>query len=213
MDKNTITQELTQLALTKNFTDNSRQALIETVEFIEKAVYIDPTNMEDNVAILNGNIIPKLFEEYERQILHKNKPLPYSEDIEEPRLLRDGEFEVKKTVDFIYKDSKRHILYGIVYEPDEEDTQGDYTTAEDIEKAYYDFMLNYQNFNIEHSGELAHQVKIVACDLAHTSFQLGDGWVKKGTWYTGVWLPNDIWKGVESGDITGFSMEGTAVRE
>jgi len=38
----------------------------------------------------------------------------------------------------------------VVYEPDEEDTQGDYATADDIEDACHKFLEEYNQMSIEH---------------------------------------------------------------
>ena len=45
---------------------------------------------------------------------------------------------------FIVKDAKHRYTLGVVYEPDTLDTDGEYATAEDIEKAAHDFMRYLQ---------------------------------------------------------------------
>jgi hypothetical protein len=64
---------------------------------------------------------------------------------------KDGKY--KKDIEIKKSDSEKGIVYGIVYSPDEVDSQGDYATADEIEKAAYGFMksLNQRNVDVEHS--------------------------------------------------------------
>lgn len=122
--------------------------------------------------------------------------------------------EIKKTVTFIEKAHKEHIVYGIVYEPEIEDTQGDSATIDEIEKACHGFMLDYQNYNIEHEDSLTQAVKVIESYIAPVDFLLGSQQVKKGSWVlASKVLNNELWDAIEKGEISGYSMEGTAVRE
>jgi len=57
----------------------------------------------------------------------------------------DGKWvKVTKQGRFIAKSDKKHYTLGIVYEPDEVDTQGDFTDAAEIEKACWNFMRRLQ---------------------------------------------------------------------
>lgn len=155
---------------------------------------------------------------------------------------------------FIAKSDKQHYTLGVVYEPNVIDTQGDFTTTDEIEKACWGFMerlqgrdtltktalcvleevvkaassgdsvrlditdafeavekrgLNDMHVNTDRDGELG---TIVECYIAPCDFQIGEEQVKKGTWLLGVrWSPEYFAK-IESGERTGFSMEGRAVR-
>lgn len=103
-----------------------------------------------------------------------------------------------------------HIVYGIVYEPDTEDAQGDAATAEEIKKAAYQFMEKVQVFKVNHDGENV-DVKVLESYLAPVTFSIGKRKVKKGTWVlvTRV-LDEKIWKAIKDGKLTGYSMAGYA---
>lgn len=117
------------------------------------------------------------------------------------------------TVEFIEKAEEKQLVYGIVYEPDIEDTQGDVATAEEIEKAAHGFLEQYNQMSIEHE-RLTSQAKVVESYVAPQDLLLGQQEVKKGSWILVSHIVDpDLWQQVKKGDITGYSMEGTAVRE
>jgi len=102
------------------------------------------------------------------------------------------------------------IVCGIVYAPDEEDTQGDGASAEEIRKAAYYFMENVQRFKVNHKGTSV-KVKVLESYLAPTDLEFSGQIVKQGTWLlTTRVLDSKIWKGIKSGAITGYSMAGYA---
>lgn len=155
---------------------------------------------------------------------------------------------------FIAKNDKHHYTLGVVYEPNELDTQGDFSTADEIEKACWDFMARLQGKDtvtktalrvleeVVKAAKSGQEIRlditdafeivekrglndmhvsddgdetlgtIVECYIAPVDMVIGDETVKKGTWLLGVqWSPEYFAK-VESGERTGFSMEGVARR-
>ena len=56
-----------------------------------------------------------------------------------------------RTVNLIKNETllKRKLVYGIVYEPEVKDTDGDYASADEIEKAAHDFLPRAAT-NVEH---------------------------------------------------------------
>lgn len=115
---------------------------------------------------------------------------------------------------FIFKqDEDKRLITSIVYEPDVEDTQGDYMTAEDIEKAAHDFMTTYgEGADIQHDGKKAN-VDIVESWVAKTDTVIGGQFIKKGSWVATAKVNDDeIWDAVKKGRITGFSMGGLATK-
>jgi DNA adenine methylase len=57
------------------------------------------------------------------------------------------------------------------------------------------------------------EVKVLENFLAPTDFTLGDTPVRKGTWLLGVRvLGDELWEKVKSGELTGFSIGGSARR-
>lgn len=110
----------------------------------------------------------------------------------------------------IVKDEAKRLVYGIVYEPNVVDSQGDYTDADEIEKACHNFMLNYQEIGRRHF-ETSPDIKLVECYVAPENLGINGETVRKGAWLICVKVFNDeVWKEVLSGELTGFSFEGTA---
>lgn len=127
---------------------------------------------------------------------------------------RDAADSVSKIAVFKLDDEK-HLVYGIVYEPNETDTQGDYANAEDIEKACHKYLAQYDG-----AIGIMHQVPAPMCRLvenylAPVDFEIkgpyGTQKVKKGSWIIAVYVPDDkLWSMIKSGDFSGFSMQGEA---
>jgi hypothetical protein len=110
----------------------------------------------------------------------------------------------------IFKSKDERIVCGIVYEPDTEDAQGDSASAEEIEKAANEFMENIQKFKVNHKGKSA-KIKVLQSYIAPQDLEIGGQSIKKGSWVLSVRiLDDDIWEEVKSGELTGFSMAGTA---
>lgn len=107
--------------------------------------------------------------------------------------------------------AKEGVVYGIVYSPDETDTQGDKTTKEEIKKAAYNFLK---------------QKRVDAIDKNH-SFKKEDAFVceswlikkgdplfpkeKEGSWAVGIKIESkELQKEIEDGKIKAISMAGSA---
>lgn len=123
--------------------------------------------------------------------------------------------EVKKFVRIIKGDSPERIVYGIVAEPDVEDSQGDQQTAEEIEKAAYWFMEKAQGIKVE--TDVDHDDDDFSANLlenyiARSDMVIEEEVIKKGSWVQALRLDEDTWEKVESGELTGFSMKGTAIK-
>ncbi len=111
-------------------------------------------------------------------------------------------------------DRKKHLVGGVVYEPETVDSQGDYTDAEEIEKAIERFMEKYskdpKRIRVNHKGQ-AYYFPIIECFQPETDIKKGGKTVKAGSWWLMVKVTNNnIWQLVESGKLTGFSMGGRA---
>ena len=108
-------------------------------------------------------------------------------------------------------DEDKQMVYGVVYSPDEVDSHGDYSTAEEIEKASYAFMKNLNGLNVDKQHSFKSEDAYVA-----------ESWIlkdkdpvfksdKKGSWAVGIKVESkDLWKSVKDGEIKGLSMAGTA---
>lgn len=109
---------------------------------------------------------------------------------------------------FKKSDAKKQIVFGEVYVPDQRDTDGNFMTAETIEKMAHDFLRNNKNAQIskEHDG-YTNKGCVVESFIAREN----DPDFIRGAWVVGVHIPDaDIWKSIEDGELTGFSIEGTA---
>lgn len=110
-------------------------------------------------------------------------------------------------------DKEKHYVTGIVYEPMVEDTQGEYMTADEIVKAAHWFMKNTGEADIQHCFKKADGVEIVESFVAKSDMEISGEAIKEGTWIITAEITNDdVWKSVEKGEITGFSMGGTGKR-
>ncbi len=107
-------------------------------------------------------------------------------------------------------DKEEHIVCGLVYEPDEEDAQGDEANEVEIRKAAYQFMEEVQTFRVMHKGKKV-KVKVLESYIAPVGFTVAKQAIKKGSWVITVRvLDKKIWKAVKDGTLTGFSMAGYA---
>jgi DNA adenine methylase len=105
---------------------------------------------------------------------------------------------------------ERFVL-GIVLEPEVVDAQGDIYSAEEVRQAAHRFMEQFGELGLMHRQRLGDQVKVVETYLAPTNFTLGDVPVRQGTWLLAVRILDDeLWQHVKEGQLTGFSVGGTA---
>ena len=102
-----------------------------------------------------------------------------------------------------------HYVTGIVYEPMTEDTDGNYMTEEEIEKAAHWYMKNAGDADIQHCFEKAEGVEVVESFVAKSDMEIEGQQIKKGTWIMTMEVSdNTVWDSIEKGEITGFSMGG-----
>jgi len=115
---------------------------------------------------------------------------------------------IKKT------DEERGVVYGVVYSPDEEDTQGDSATADEIRKASYLFMKSRNTLNVDTN----HDFKLVDAFVAESWIVKSNDAIfpeeKEGAWAVAIQLESDELKEqVKKGDINGLSMAGEAIKK
>lgn len=116
-------------------------------------------------------------------------------------------------IDISKFDEEKGIVYGIVYAPDEVDTQGDSASAVEIEKAAYDFMENLRNGEVDKQhSEINVEAFVAESWIVRKNDELFPK-EKKGSWAVGIKLKDDeLKKEVKEGKITGLSMFGTATK-
>lgn len=110
------------------------------------------------------------------------------------------------------EDEGQRTVFGIVLEPETIDSQGDIYNAEEIEKTAWRFMERYQQFGLMHE-EIVRSILPLESYCAPVDFEINGQKVKRGTWLLRVRvLDDEIWRKVRSGELTGFSIGGSAVR-
>jgi DNA adenine methylase len=130
-----------------------------------------------------------------------------------PSAHRESAFEKStQLVKGLDPSDERYVL-GIVLEPEVVDAQGDIYSAEEIRGAAHRFMEEFGGLGLMHRLRVNGDVKVLESYLAPTDFAVGDLTVRKGTWMLAVRvLSDDLWARVQSGDLTGFSIGGSARR-
>jgi hypothetical protein len=111
-------------------------------------------------------------------------------------------------------EAKKQMVGGIIYEPNEVDTQDDYTDANEITAARDGFMEKYakdpKRIKVMHKGK-AFYFPIIECFQPDQDTKKGNGIIKAGAWWLMVKVTDpEIWASVEKGDLQGFSMGGRA---
>ena len=107
---------------------------------------------------------------------------------------------------------ERFVL-GIVLEPEVVDAQGDIYSGEEIRRAAHRFMEEFGGLGLMHRLRVNGEVKVLESFLAPTDLEVGGVQVRKGTWLLAVRvLSDELWERVKGGDLTGFSIGGSARR-
>ncbi|MFH5779069.1 XkdF-like putative serine protease domain-containing protein [Heyndrickxia oleronia] len=111
---------------------------------------------------------------------------------------------------FINKDEEEQkLVYGVVYEPNVEDSHDDFMTAPEIEKAAHGFMKDARNIDKQHDFN-AGVGEVVESYIAPADFTIGDETITKGSWVLVTKASDEVWEEIKKGEITGYSMAGTA---
>jgi hypothetical protein len=125
-----------------------------------------------------------------------------------------GSQQYEKQVKIQKIDEDQHLVYGIVYSPDEIDLQGDLASAEVIKDMAYNFMKNARTNNVDQQHNFIGDEGFVAeswltkqCDNVFPT-------EKEGSWAVGIKVEKeDTWQLVKKGEITGLSFAGLAAVE
>lgn len=111
----------------------------------------------------------------------------------------------------IVKSDDKRMVYGLVYCPGKVDSQGEYSTADEIEKAAYEFMRDLRG----HSVDTRH-------DFICKDAFVAESWLTKGadslfpeapvgSWAVGIRVDDDtVWGAVKKGELKGLSLAGFA---
>jgi len=106
-------------------------------------------------------------------------------------------------------DEDKQLAYGEVYVPMIPDSQGDFMTATEIEKMAHQFMKDGLLRGVDTQHDLQDNgAVVVESFLARKS----DPDFIYQSWVAAVWVPDDVWPLVKSGELGGFSMYGSGER-
>jgi hypothetical protein len=121
--------------------------------------------------------------------------------------LEEGNLTV---LSFSKVDEEERIVTGIVYLPDEVDSHGDYMKESTIRKMMVDWMLHYQTYKLQHSDKISpSKAQVVESFQAPVTYASGTSIITKGAWLLSSKINDDeIWEGIKSGKITGYSIGG-----
>jgi len=130
---------------------------------------------------------------------------------------KDGNVDEKKNIRFVKfakQDDELRKVYGIVYSPNDIDTQGDYMKPKEIAKAQEYFMKSLtttKKSDLQHNNEPSDDMFMCETWIIKSGDPLFpndvDGWA-----YAVKINSNEIWNAIKKGDYTGFSMYGTGER-
>jgi len=127
-----------------------------------------------------------------------------------------GEDGFTGTIQIRKVDDEKRMVYGVVYTPDEVDSQGDYADALTIERAAHEFLKQ----QLLHNVDTQHDFQPERGYVAESWMIREDGTDplfpddKAGTWCVGIKVEDDeTWTAVKAGDLKGLSLAGTASRE
>ena len=108
---------------------------------------------------------------------------------------------------------EERFVFGVVLEPETADSQGDIYSADEVRSAAHKFLERFQNIGLQHQKIINGHVRILESFVAPSDFNVGAQKIKKGTWLLAVRVLSDaLWNDVKSGNITGFSIGGSARR-
>ena len=117
-------------------------------------------------------------------------------------------------VDIRKTDDEQHMVYGIVYSPDQVDNQGDVADAAVIKDMAHNFMKSRYTTNVDRQHDFISDEGYVAESWI---VRKGDAFFKsepEDSWAVGVKVEKDeTWELVKSGEISGISMAGFAEME
>ncbi|QZI85659.1 serine protease [Stenotrophomonas phage Summit] len=112
-----------------------------------------------------------------------------------------------KKADKTYK----QMVWAEVYAPNRPDVDGEFMTAEDIEKMAYAFLRSgrLDQIDVNHDNEVV-SAHVIESFIARK----GDPDFIEGAWVVGIHISDpDTWQMVLDGELNGFSMEALVTKE
>ncbi len=125
-----------------------------------------------------------------------------------------GKEVIERPVRVVKTDPMRKVVYGVVYAPDEIDTEGDTMSVGEIERAAYDFLKAQRTSHVDadHDGLLGRGY-VAESWLVRRGDPLFAG-EPEGAWAVGIKVTDEAtWGRIEQGDLRAFSLAGFARAE
>ena len=126
-------------------------------------------------------------------------------------IYKDENFSELLRVDFKKSDEEQGVVYGVVYAPDEVDSQGEFAGVKTIKKAAYEFM---KHADMAYCVDVNHNFNLANAYIC-------ESWIVKskdeffdevGAWAVGIKLEDErLREMVKNGELTGLSMYGSGV--
>ena len=112
--------------------------------------------------------------------------------------------------DLTFKADEEHqIVYGVVYAPNQVDTDWETMTADEIQEMAWNFLAKKQPENID----LQHDLVQSGCEVVESFIaRAEDPDFPEGAWVLGVRCPDDIWKRVKEGEFNGYSLYASVTK-
>jgi len=108
-------------------------------------------------------------------------------------------------------DEDKHLVYGIVYSPDEVDSQGDFAQKSTIQEMAYNFMKSghLNNVDLQHNYNPGYGFIAESWLVKENDSVFPDE--KEGSWAVVIKVEDSkLWDEIKAGKITGLSMAGEA---
>lgn len=106
-------------------------------------------------------------------------------------------------------DAEQQLVFGEVYAPGIPDSQGDFMTAETIQKMAHDFLAQGRVNKID----VGHDESESGCLVVESFIAREDDTIFiPGSWVLGVKVADHLWPLVKSGELNGFSFGGRGFR-
>ena len=114
---------------------------------------------------------------------------------------------------FCKVDQEERVVAGVVYAPNEVDSQGDWTDTGEIWRAMKKYMVETGGvMKIMHEGRQV-DAPVVEVFQAEVETVKGGTTIPAGAWYQANYIPeglDDVWQAIKDGKLTGYSMAGRA---
>jgi hypothetical protein len=118
--------------------------------------------------------------------------------------------EMQAFAQIVKTDEERQLIWAEVYAPMVPDSQGDFMTAEGIEKIAYDFMKNGHLTRVDTNHDLEENGSVIVESFVARK---DDPDFTMGSWVVGMYIPDvNVWKMVKDGRLNGYSMYGKGRR-